>query len=79
MNLYANFNEEILQNFIVKVGIKPHVSNFVHIQDEMAHLFFLQSEALRSKSVNTTILNPIKTYYLKNNKIIIVDIIYRGE
>ena len=29
---------------------KSYVSNFVHFQDEMDHLFFLQNEALSNES-----------------------------
>ena len=51
-----NFNKKILLNFLAKIGIKTHVSNFVHFQDEMAHLFFLLNEGFRNESVNNLVL-----------------------
>ena len=57
----ANFNKKILLNFLVKIGIKKLMWQFVYFQDEIAHLFFLQNEALRSESVN-----KFKNYYSLN-------------
>ena len=43
---YDNFNKKILQNFFVEIVIKIHVTNMMHFEDEMAHLFFLRKKKL---------------------------------
>ena len=48
--LYDNFSKTNYQNFLVKIVIKKtHVSNFMHFQDAIAHLFILQTELLETK------------------------------
>ena len=61
---FVNFNT-FASSF--KIVIKTHVSNLRHFQDEIAHLFFLQEEALGSETFN--ILERI--IYSRNNLYII--------
>ena len=52
LHRYDNFHKKNLLNFLVKIVLKKIMSNLMHFQDEIAHLFFHQNEALRSESVN---------------------------
>ena len=47
-NINEPFRLENAQNFSYK---KMYVSNFLHFQDEITRLFFLQNKTLRSESV----------------------------
>ena len=39
--------------FLLKFSLKNHLLNMMNFQGEMVHLFCLQKEALKSKSVKT--------------------------
>ena len=46
--LYNNIDKKIFLNFIL-ILLYTHVSNLMHFQDGMAHLFFFQRQVLRTK------------------------------
>ena len=46
------FNMKSLLNFLVKIVIQNFVSNLMHFQGEMFHLF-LKNKVMRSESVKT--------------------------
>ena len=52
--LYQNFNKKVLLNFLVKCHTETHELNFMHFENEMVHLFFLQKKVLTTTSVNDT-------------------------
>ena len=37
------------QNFLIKIVIKTHMSNFMHFQGEMVHFFFKKRGAEKGK------------------------------
>ena len=53
--MYDNFNKNIA-NFLVKIAIKNSLNfqifQFLHFQDKIDYLFFLQKNALGCKSIN---------------------------
>ena len=40
-------------NFVFKIVIKTHVSNLMHFQGEMVHLFFFKNESLGNESTDS--------------------------
>ena len=71
LKMYQILTRNFSKIFLLKLLYKAQVSNMVHFQDEITHLFFLQNEALSSESINSKVNSINYDFVKKVNDIII--------